>query len=55
MVLPLKEIVKIEFAETKIRVIYKDKTKMLINNSKNITFDLNYKNPSNIPLNNHCE
>ena len=55
MVLSLKEISKIELNDNKIRVTYKDKITMLINNSKNITFDLNYKNQSNIPLNNHCE
>jgi hypothetical protein len=50
----LKEISKIELKDNAIRVTYIDSTSMLINNANNIIFDLNYKNQSDIPLNDHC-
>ena len=54
MTMTLKEISKIKLKDNAIRVTYVDGTSMLINNANNITFDLNYKNKSDIPLNDHC-
>ena len=53
-VLPLKDISKIEMVNNRISVTYSDGMSRTILSDEDITFDLNYSNQSDIPLNDHC-
>ncbi len=51
--LPIKNISKVTWLNNKITIIYKDGTK-LIANADEIELIGDYKNESDIPLNDHC-
>ena len=51
--LPIEKIKQVHWSDGKIYIVYKDGTK-LVSNAKETSLVSNYKNDSDIPLNDHC-
>lgn len=52
MKIPIDNVIDVQVEETVVRVTYKDGTKLMTKGSLHLVSD--YKNDSDIPLNDHC-